>query len=355
MAESDRTEFLKNQNEKKRAYRAKLKADKPVVVKEAKKVPISIDKNELHTVFGSLKTNKGEHLSKITVSNYSTKINRLAQMITGADYTDSKFLHDYAKVIKHITECDLKSKKDYITPIVRLLRDEGDNEKAIEKYLEFMGEMKSKEEHVRGENVLTKQSDKDNSMTLQEVMDRYKAYSVYDGDKLNLNKLLYKLIVEFYFDSNIVPRNDLGVFKLAKYGKKDLNPANNYVLMKGDVPYKIVMLAYKTASTYGRQTFDITEGLGKLLKLYISEFNKSNGDLLFTLKDEAINDNTFLTVIKKAMMDVVGKPLNVDLIRSIIITDFHKTPHSINDKKLNALKFLHSPDMQQEYIKLNIE
>ena len=354
MAESDRTEFLKNQNEKKRAYRAKLKADKPVVVKEVKKVPISIDKNELHTVFGSLKTNKGEHLSKITVSNYSTKINRLAQMITGADYTDSKFLHDYAKVIKHITECDLKSKKDYITPIVRLLRDEGDNEKAIEKYLEFMGEMKSKEEHVRGENVLTKQSDKDNSMTLQEVMDRYKAYSVYDGDKLNLNKLLYKLIVAFYFDSNIVPRNDLGVFKLAKYGKKDLNPANNYVLMKGDVPYKIVMLAYKTSSTYGRQTFDITEGLGKLLKLYISEFNKSNGDLLFTFKDESINDNTFLALIKRAMTAVVGKPLNVDLIRSIIITDFYSKVRSINEKQEFARKFLHSKNVAEEYVKVNL-
>ena len=351
----DRTEFLRNQSEKKREYRAKLKLDKPVVVKEAiKKSPISIDKNELHTVFGSLKTNKGEHLSKITVSNYSTKINRLAQMITGADYTDSKFLHDYAKVIKHITECDLKSKKDYITPIVRLLRDEGGNEKAIEKYLGFMGEMKSKEEQSRGENVLTKKSDVDNSMSLDTVMDRYNSFSIYDEDKLNLNKLLYKLIVAFYFDSNIVPRNDLAVFKLAKYGKKDIKPTNNYILIKNGEPYKIVMLAYKTASTYGRQTFDITEGLGKLLKLYIEAYGKSNGDLLFTLKDEPINDNTFLAVIKKAMTAVVGKPLNVDLIRSIIISDFHKTPHSINDKKANALKFLHSPDMQQEYIKLNI-
>ena len=353
-AEDVRTEFLKNQNEKKRIYRAKLKAAKPVVEKPARKI-VEVEKNELHTVFSALTTSKGEPLSKITIANYSTKINRLAQMLTGKDYENSKFLHNYSNVIKHMTDCDLKSKKDYISPVVRLLRHEGENEKAIEKYLEFMSKLKEDESTTRGDNILIKGQDLDNAMTLQQVLEKYKAYSVYDGDKLNLNKLLYKLIVAFYFDSNCVPRNDLGVMRLVKWDKKKINPLNNYITIKNEEPYKIVMLAYKTASTYGKQTFPITDELSKMLKLYIKEFSKENGDLLFTQNGEQISDKNFLGLIKKAMTDVVGKPLNIDLIRSIIITDFHKTPHSINDKKANALKFLHSPDMQQEYIKLNID
>ena len=353
MAESDRTEFLKKQRDDKKIYRAKLKLDKPVVEKPVRKI-VEVEKNALTKIFGSLKSSKGEPLSKITVANYATKINRLSKMLTGADYENSKFLHDYKSVIKHMNDCDLKSKKDYISPVVRLLRHDGGHEGEIDKYLEFMSELKSTEEQSRGDNLITKKVDLDNSMSLSTILDRYNSYSIYDGDKLNLNKLLYKLIVCFYFKSDLVPRNDLSIMRLAKYNKKDLNKENNYITIKNGEPYRIVMLAYKTSSTYGRQTFTITEELGKMLKLYIKEFAKENGDLLFTKNGEQISDKTFLELIKKSMKEVVGSPLNVDLIRSIIITDYNKTPHSINDKKLNALKFLHSPEMQQEYVKLNI-
>ncbi len=353
MAETDRTEFLKNQSEKKKEYRAKLKALKPVVEKTVRKI-VEVEKNALSKIFGTLKTGKGELLSKITVANYATKINRLAQMLTGKDYENSLFLHDYKSVIKHLKECDLKSKKDYISPIVRLLRHEGGKDDVIDKYLEFMSAMKEDESSDRGENKLTKSSDLDNVMTLQQVLEKYKAYNIYDDNKLNLNKLLYKLIVAFYFQSNLVPRNDLGVMRLAKWNKKDLNKENNYILMKGEEPYKIVMLAYKTASTYGKQTFTITEELSKMLKLYITHFEKVNGDLLFTQNGEQIADKTFLGLIKKSMENVVGKPLNIDIIRTIIITDFYSTMHSINEKEDFAKKFLHSKNVAEEYIKINL-
>ena len=98
---------------------------------------------------------------------------------------------------------------------------------------------------------------------------------IYDGEKIILNKLLHKTIVAFYFENSLVPRNDLGIMRLANWwNKKDLNPLNNYITVKNGEPYKIVMLAYKTASTYGKQTFQITEELGKMLKLYINALRK---------------------------------------------------------------------------------
>ena len=358
----DRTEFLKLQALKKKEYRQRLKlAKQQEPVAEPKPVepkPISNGdaKTSLKSIFGDMETRKEKKLSPITVSNYVMKINTLSKHITGQPYENSKFLYDADKVIKHLKDIHLKNSKDYISPIIRLLRHEGANDNILTTYLEFMGTEKTREDESRGDNLLTKQKDIDNAMPLNEIMDKYHTYDIYDEQKNVIKQnLLYKLVVAFYFDSNVVPRNDLSIIKLAKVGKKDLNVENNFILMKEADPVKIVMLAYKTASTYGKQAFALTTGIHRLLRLYIDITNKQNGDLLFrNADDKEYNTVAFSRLIRTATKEVLGKGLNVDLIRSIIITAFYSTPHSINEKKAFAMKFLHSSDTQMEYAKLNI-
>ena len=361
MEAEDRTEFLKQQALKKKEYRQRLKLAKqqePVVEVEPKPKPISNGdaKTSLKSIFSDMETRKEKKLSPITVTNYVMKINTLAKNITGNPYETSKFLYDADKVIKHLKEVHLKNSKDYISPIIRLLRFEGANDSILNTYLQFMVTEKTREDESRGDNLLTKQKDIDNSIPMKEIMEKYNSYDIYDEHKNVIKqKLLYKLIVAFYFDSNVVPRNDLSIMKLAKVGKKDLNAENNYILMKEADPVKIVMMAYKTASTYGKQVFALTTGLHKLLKLYIAITNKVNGDSLFlNADDKEYNTVAFSRLIRTATKEVLGKGLNVDLIRSIIITDFYSSPQSINAKKAFANKFLHSSDTQMEYAKLNI-
>jgi len=341
-------EFLKQQAMKKKAYRDKKKG-------EMKLGENMMAKNDLHNIFDNMKTRKETPLSKISINNYIAKLNKISQLVEGHDFTNYKFLEDSKKVLDALKASDLKSKKDYMTPIIKILQHYNVSEDLIKNYRNVLGEQKEKEDKIRGDNKLQKQKDKDNAMSLEDINKKYNEYNIYENNKLDPNKLLYKLIVAFYFKNNVILRNDLSNFKIASDKKKDLNTDFNYIILKGDKPSKIIMLNYKTAPTYGKQTFDITNELSELLKEYLNIFKKQSGDFLFSMPNgEQIKRNTFLKYITKSMDEVLGSPLNIDLIRSIIISHYYDKPMSINDKNLLAKRFLHSSNVQQEYVKMDL-
>jgi hypothetical protein len=122
-------------------------------------------------------------------------------------------------------------------------------------------------------------------------------------------------------------------------------------------PKTFVMCNYKISSTYGCQRFPITNPeLKQLLKLYITEFEKNNGDFLFVDKNgEPFKSNNFNDLILQSMKAVLGKPINIDLIRKIWITTFMKDGlKSENEKEAFARRLLHSAEKQKEYVKVNL-
>ena len=341
-------EYLKQQAIKKKEYRDKKKAQMKIGEN-------MIAKNDLYKIFENMKTRKDTPLSKISINNYIAKLNKISQLVEGHDYIDYKFLEDTKKVLHALNASSLKSKKDYMTPIIKVLQHYKVSEDLIKNYRNVLGEHKDKEDKIRGDNKLQKQKDKDNAMSLEDINKKYNEYKIYKEDKIDANKLLYKLIVAFYFKNNVILRNDLPNFKIASDKKKELNKDYNYIILKGDKPTKIIMLNYKTSPTYGKQTFDITNELSELLKEYIKLFKKQSGDYLFSTPDgNPILRNTFLKYITKSMDEVLGSPLNIDLIRSIIISHYYDKPMSINEKKNLALRFLHSANVQQEYVKMDL-
>jgi len=341
-------DYLKEQAIKKKEYRDKKKS-------QLKVGENMIAKNDLHNIFTNMTTRKDKPLSKISINNYIAKLNKISQLVEGHDFTDYKFLLEHKKVLSALNASTLKSKKDYMTPIIKILQHYKVLDDLIKNYRSVLGEQKDKEDKVRGDNKLQKQKDIDNVVSYEDINKKYNDYDIYEKGKIDPNKLLYKLVVAFYFKNNVILRNDLSNFKIASDKKKELNKEFNYIILKGDNPSKIVMNNYKTASTYGKQSFDITKDLSELLKEYIELFKKKSGDFLFSNSDdEPIKRNTFLKYITKSMDEVIGSPLNIDLIRSIIITHYYNTPMSINDRKELARRFLHSSDVQQEYVKLDL-
>ena len=341
-------EYLKQQAIKKKEYRDKKKAQMKIGEN-------MIAKNDLYKIFENMKTRKDTPLSKISINNYIAKLNKISQLVEGHDFIDYKFLEDTKKVLHALNASSLKSKKDYMTPIIKVLQHYKVSEDLIKNYRNVLGEHKDKEDKIRGDNKLQKQKDKDNAMSLEDINKKYNEYKIYKDEKIDANKLLYKLIVAFYFKNNVILRNDLSNFKIASDKKKELNKDYNYIILKGDNPNKIIMLNYKTAPTYGKQTFDITNELSDLLKEYIKLFKKQSGDFLFSTPDgNPILRNTFLKYITKSMDEVLGSPLNIDLIRSIIISHYYDKPMSINEKKELARRFLHSANVQQEYVKMDL-
>lgn len=344
---AENPEYLKQQAQKKKEYREKKRAQMEVGDN-------IMTKSNLEDLFNSMKTRKDKPLSQISIKNYIAKLNTLSRLATGKDYVNHNFLLDPDNMIDLIKHSSLRSKKDYITPIIKVLEHQKVDEAIMKKYKNNLSDHKIEEDKERGENKLRKQKDKDNAMSVEDIDKKIDEYKIEKDGKIDPNRLIYKLIVCFYFRSEVVLRNDLPLFKIANYKKKDLNEKYNYIIFKDFEPEKIVMNQYKTSPTYGKQTFGVSKDLKELLKQYIKVFKKEPGDFLFGSKDKEINKTTFLRYIEKSMYEVLGKPLNIDLIRSILISDFYSKPRSINEKKEFSNKFLHSSKIAEEYVKLDI-
>ena len=353
--------------QKKQIYRARLKPAQTVEreaeapSEEEKKEPSRIDViinnldalDALKNTFTHLKTKGEKELRPSTIENYVQKINRLAVLMTGKGYDgDNSFLMNPERLADALDKADLKSKKDYITPVVRLLRHLGVSADNVEMYQKRMKAFKETEYNKRKENKATK-SEIENSLPLPEVQDKIKKFK----PKTNTD-LLYKAIVSMYFmgeKDSLVPRNNLPDFKLVSSTKKvkDMNPEFNYFVVKDGVPIGVIMNRYKSQATYGRQKFTLSPFQQDVLSLYFQQFGRKAGDFAFSLEQGVPYSYVqFAELLKKATSEVLGKPMNVDLIRKIIATDYWKDGlHSIADDERQARRFLHSVSQNREYVK----
>jgi hypothetical protein len=308
-----------------------------------------MNKEELRKLFKKAKTQAGMGLSDVSIRNYISKLNTISKMTTRKDFNNYKFLLQPKKVIEALNKSTLKGVKDYYSPIIILLDLVNANKDIIRKYQDQLIKEAEKEYEEREQNVLT-QTEKDRLLTIHEINERYDNFDVKTpADLMN------KLIVAFYFKNDLIPRNNLPKIKITNKDT-NLNDDYNYLLVDKDLkPNQLIMMNYKTRNTYGEQRFNITKELSKLLIEYMKTFNKEAGDFLFSTESGfEIKDNSFLYVIKNAMNDVLQSPLNIDLIRSILINDFYTgKPKSIQQKKEFARRLLHSPLVSQEYVFIN--
>ena len=350
--------------EKKQVYRARIKPkeeEEEEKEKQEKKQPTRMEVvmnnldalDALKNTFNTLKTKGEKELRPTTIDNYIQKINRLAVLMTGKGYDgDNSFLMNPEKLADSLDKADLKSKKDYITPVVRLLRHLGVSADNVEMYQKRMKAFKESEYDKRKENKASK-SELENAIPLPEIWDMIKEYK-----PKNHAQLLYKAIVSMYFmggKDSLVPRNNLPDFKLVSSTKKvkDMNPEFNYFVMRDGTPIGVIMNRYKSQATYGRQKFSLSPFQQDVLKQYFHTFGKKAGDFAFSLEQgEPYSYNQFGEVLKKATSELLGKPMNVDLIRKIIATDYWKDGlHSISDDERQARRFQHSVGQNREYVK----
>jgi hypothetical protein len=382
------TEYNALMAQKKREYRARLKQQKDFAAAEGSRVetkPIDGDEQyfpkeqkqeqtaeqtadpktmgekkspELFKIFDSLSP-KGTDtkLQPITIENYIQKINRISMFLSGKPYHEGVF-DDAEKTIECIKEHVKKSQKDYVSPISRLLKflnEDGKYDEQIKAYQKQMAIFKLDEDKIRKENMAT-DDEKEKFIPLSTIQKKIEYFK-----PANDNEEIYKLIASLYFmgdENSFVPRNNLPDFKLVSSNKKtkDMNPEHNYIVIDKDQnPLGLIMNRYKTQSTYGRQKFTFSKFQRDLLRNYIRDYNKQNGDFLFVDKNgKQFKHQNFNDLILCGMGHVLGKRINIDLIRKILITDHYKNGlHSIAENEKFHHRFLHSPDIGREYVKLN--
>jgi hypothetical protein len=314
--------------------------------------------DDLRKIFQNMPSKAGEPLKPLTINNYIKKFNKVNEIMTGHEFDgDLSWISQPERVLSKLRESGLKSLKDYISPIVRLLRLKNGNEDIIKRYNDEMTDFKSKEDHVRKENKAS-EKEKTNAMELADIYDKIKNYKI-DIEKPDIKKITYKLIVCLYFCNDLIARNDYYKMKIASSNKKnkDLNEKYNYLFVDGNNPKSIVMVNYKTSGTYGIQKYPITNPeLKHVLTLYLNITNKKAGDFLFTTNDNLeYRPTTFNDLILRSMKEVLGKPINIDLIRKIHITTFYRDGlHSENEIESFSRRLLHSKEKGTEYKKVDL-
>lgn len=314
-------------------------------------------------VFQSMATKSGKPLSKHTIDSYVARYNRLHVLVEGkpVSSTSLAWLSDSDKVIKTLRESDLGSKKDYLSGVIKLLTHNESDPAIIKKYSESLVSFKETEDKKRGDNKANADV-VDGFVDLEEVDKRINSF-LKNLSKITDDELVKLLIVVMYYKNTFVPRNDLGQFKMISKAKsKTMNPEFNYVITdkretsSALVPIAFVMQSYKTAATYGKQRFEVSDIVRKVMAEYFKRWNKANGDYLFVnLKNEPFSKTHFLHLLKGATETILGKPQTVDGIRRAIITEFYKTPmRTINEKETFAKRFLHSVKKSEEYMSTNL-
>jgi hypothetical protein len=322
---------------------------------------------DLHALFSNQITSRVKNddgkafrpLAQTTITNYVNKLNRVANIVTKSNwYGDDSFLYDFENVEKKLKNSDLKALKDYVSPIVKYLRQMNADERLILKYQKLLTEFKNEENSKRGDNQATKKQ-QDNALSMEEINQK-----IDDFQPETKQDLLYKLLLVLYFqNSEFTPRlEDIPLIKLANSKRKqsDLNKDFNYITTSGEqgkLKVKdLIMNNYKTKSSYGTVKFPIPDNVKDILNAYIRAFDKQNGDfLILNTKNEPYLIQTFSSLLSNATTKILEKPLSVNLIRRIKISDFlNKGPHSINDEEKEAKKYLHSKEVAREYLSLNL-
>lgn len=308
---------------------------------------------ELRKIFETIGGRSGKPLSQATITNYTNKLDRLSHIVTGHGYDgDITWLRNYDDVMDKLVASPCVSKKDYLTGVSRILKHGNADQDLIDKYKAGMSKFKKEEDQVRGENRASQKAI-DHSLTLSEINDKIDSFDP-GQDK---QRIMALLICCFYFKGTLVPRNDLPEMKLATIGKKNksLSTSYNYIVSTQSKPFDhIIMNKYKTELTYGQQVFPITEKLRQVLTLYCAAFKKTSGQFLFTVDGQPISTKDFSDVVQDATEIVCGKRISINLIRSIIISDYYRVNHTINEDKEFAHRFLHSVAVGREYCKVNL-
>jgi hypothetical protein len=313
---------------------------------------------ELENVFKNMDTKKGK-LANNSVKSYVSKLNRLSILCKNHSFKDDKFLMSPQNVIIKLNQSNFKSKKDYISAICKYLSSKNVDKKILDTYRDAMNEYKAETENIRNKNKASEKNvEKSISMgNIEKLISKFKI-----NDEMDLMDLL---IVLFYFGNtdNFIPRNDLPHFKFVNESyikRKNYNKIYNYITLdRNKNPLKIIMNNYKTAPTYGSQEFDISNQLKYVITMYIKKMKKQSGDYVFLMSDNMspYTNTGFSYVIERAMKNVLGSPINVDLARQIVATNWYKNnPLASKEEKENfAKRFLHSATTNFEYMRNNLK
>lgn len=359
-------EFRAQEQRKKTEYRARarrtekaLEIDEESPDRPTRRLPVDTEAVDWVTkALGDASQAAGRPLRPSSLVAYVTKLQRLSVLVRNKTIDRSwDWLKDYGAVVDALTKSGLKTLKDYLSPVCRLLPILFPKEdKLLERYRDKMGEWSDATMATRKQNVATDDEEK-RYIPLGDAQRRIQEFEPVDD-----MDLVFQLICALYFmggKDSLVPRNDLPSLRIVSSKKKqrDLKADYNYIVVDTANemrPVGVLMQRYKSSEKWGKQKFGFSEYQRDILHKYIRAWKKQPGDFLFVnRRGEPFNPTTFRDVMRQATERVLKTNINVNLARKIVVSDFYAHgPHSVAEEESFHRRLLHTPEMGRTYMKL---
>jgi len=286
-------------------------------------------------------------LAEGTAKLYITKLKKLNK---NKDFTSLAFLKD-TKTIKGLIEGleNKNTKKSYITSVVSVLNVINTKQYNATNifYKALLNEQKdyfnSLDPHEKT------QTQQDNWIDWTDVMKIHKELEAealkITPDELAKSKQAKQTLHDYTLLSFYVmtpPRRnaDYYLMKLDTDRKAD-DQFNYYSTMEG----KFYFNKFKTAK-YGKENFDVSTGLKKVLDRYIELMNIKDGDYILFHTDTKRSSGSAMT---KALNRIFGKKVGASMLRHSYITDKYG---KVNDEMVKDAEMMaHTLSTQRDYIK----
>lgn len=282
-------------------------------------------------------------------------VERIYKYITNEEFKgDLSLFKNTVRVMKAINNNPSWKKPNtrnkYLENLASVLNGNQDYEKAYKFYSKKSTQGRKNITDNENDNKLS-ESEKKNWVEQNIINNAYKsANSTYD-----------KALIALY--SLIPPRRRglavwLTLSKTKDFKKITNKNGHNWLLVSArGLPYKIVMYRYKTFKTYGVYTINLrgktNKPLRDILKSHINQNRIEQGKPIFyNNKGDYLEPSNMSAYIQNTFNYILGKSISFNLLRHIKITDFYKTPKSINEKKKLAEKMGHDIGTQAKYARV---
>ena len=278
-----------------------------------------------------------------TLNTYVNQLTKIKSLFNAKNYDFILEPEDVYKKLDESVESDL-TKKNYISPIMVLLRTQGDKYKdLIETYNKKIKQIIADYEEQNKEGVISEKQ-KPNFISYAEL-EKYikkikkditplkKATFITSQDR---DSFQVYMMLEFLIKYPL--RNDLSGMKLlTKTQFNKLKEKTENYLVKEKNKMIVYLYEYKTKKTYGEIKFEISKEMKTIFNMYIKRLDLKNGDyLLQQVRDKSmpLSPNKLSQMLINSSQKYIDKNISTTMIRKIVVS--HKFSDYKDEQELLA-------------------
>ena len=278
-----------------------------------------------------------------TLNTYVNQLTKIKSLFDAKNYDFILEPEDVYKKLDESVESDL-TKKNYITPIMVLLRTQGDKYKdLIETYNKKIKQISEDYKKQNNEGVISEKQ-KPNFISYAEL-EKYikkikkditplkKATFITSQDR---DSFQVYMMLEFLIKYPL--RNDLSGMKLlTKTEFNKLKEKTENYLVKEKNKMIVYLYEYKTKKTYGEIKFEISKEMKTIFNMYIKRLDLKNGDyLLQQVRDKSLplSPNKLSQMLINSSQKYIDKNISTTMIRKIVVS--HKFSDYKDEQELLA-------------------